>query len=166
MYTTLVESNLVGSNSRWKWIAPKYSLEIRRALCPLACEIEDFQLIDLFVPSPYIPLPGGPRTTKILRKISPAPSCIDIGAFVWSPDERVCMHARARFWRDFWRARIRIWDLSLHSFFGLWCWKALGDYENRLFWWPEQIENLKIPKFWWPKHEKTMKIMPSGGQNK
>ena len=33
----------------------------------------------------------------ILRKIEVAPPSIDLGAMFWSPDERVCMHAWARF---------------------------------------------------------------------
>ena len=34
-----------------------------------------------------------------------------------------------------------------------------------MFWWPEQVENLKISMFWWPEHETTMKIAFSCGQN-
>ena len=33
----------------------------------------------------------------------------------------------------------------------------MKNYENRVFWWPEQIENSKIPKFWWPEHEQLWK---------
>ena len=39
------------------------------------------------------------------------------------------------------------------------------NYENRVFWWPEEVEKLKISMFWWPEHEKTMKIASSCGQN-
>ena len=42
--------------------------------------------------------------------------------------------------------------------------------ENRVLWWPEQIEHVKNPMFWWPEHAKPMKItcskfQCSGGQN-
>ena len=38
-------------------------------------------------------------------------------------------------------------------------------YENRVFLWPEHVENLKISMFWWPEHETTMNIASSCGQN-
>ena len=43
--------------------------------------------------------------------------------------------------------------------------KTWENYESRVLWWPEQIEKLKIPKFWWPEHAKPMKNALSCGQN-
>ena len=65
----------------------------RRALCPVACEIDDFLPIDPFSPSPKSPSPGAPGTTKILLIMVVAAPSIDLGAMLKSPDKRVCMHA-------------------------------------------------------------------------